>query len=382
MKKEKFGVLILALILLLIFSKVYSKNINTNDIENNYDFKKVINIFEEYINDSEIEEFEPKMVLESIINSNGKVNNINVKNVIDVFFEQIKTISKECISLFVIIVIGALLSSIQLDEDSDVVRITKIVIYISLSILLVKKYVDNIVIFKDLVNKLTIIIQTVSTFLIGVVVATGKISSATSVDSIILCISNIICSAVEFIVIPCFSFSLVINIISKISENIKLTEFSKLFRKSTIYVFLVIIGAFFSVLKLETTITSSVDNLTYKVAQDAIANSVPIVGGFLSDSLDTVLHSTKIIGKVGGVFSIVCTGIIVLIPIAKLLGIIIVYSVLMAICEPLTSDNNIKELIGEFKAIHTEMLGIIIGIMVVLVISITIIINIIGNVGG
>ena len=338
---------------------IFAQDIDNKKIADSYNIENVISLFNSYIDENNIKEFDANLVFNELIESNGKVNDNIIKSSLNFIFEQINTNLKEVFIEYLILSLNEILQSI-----------------------LIKNYISTIVVFKEIINKLTTILQTVSTFLIGVVVAIGKVSSSTVIESSILCISNIVCYVVDYIVIPCFSVSIVVNIISKISDNIKLTSLSTLFRKSSLYIFITMIGIMLSVLKLETTITSSMDSLTYKTAQDVVSNVVPVVGGFLSDSLDTVISSTKFIGKVGGVFSIICTGIIVLNPIIKILSIVIVYSIIIAISEPINGDKNIQEILSEFVKLYKDILGIIIGVMVVFVISTAVIMAIIGNIGG
>lgn len=375
-------IMFFALIIMTLPRYVYCEEIDNKKIADSYNIGNVIELFEKYIDESDIEGFNANLIFNELITSNSKINNVSVENILNLILKQIKSNLNGAITIFVIVLISTILNNIELDENSEVVKITKIVIYISLSSILIKNYSDIIVIFKDIINRLTVILQTVSTFLIGVVVATGKISSSSVIESVILCISNIIYSVVDYIVIPCFTLSLVVNIVSKMSDNIKLTSLSQIFRKSSLYIFITIIGVLLSILKLETTITSSIDSLTYKTTQDIVSYTVPVVGGFLSDSLDTVISSTKFIGKAGGVFSIICTGVIVLGPIIKILSIVIAYSILIAISEPINEDKNIQEILSEFVKLYKDMLGIVIGVMAVFVISTAVIMATIGNIGG
>ncbi len=372
----------LAFLVCVLSSSIVASNIDNEKIAKEYDIQSVINLFKGYIEESNIDEIDVNSLFNSLINADEIVSSSKIKTGLNLIFTQIKGTFKEITSIFILVLLCAILTNIQLNENSEVVKITKLVIYIAIASILVKNYLDIIVVFRQVINKLTVIMQTVSTFLIGVVVATGKITSSTVIKSVILCVSNVIYSIIEYVVIPFFNISLVINIVSRVSENIKLSKLSSIFRKSSLYIFMAIVGIFLSVLKLETTITSSMDGLTYKTAQDVISNTVPVVGGFLSDSLDTVISSTKFIGKAGGVFAIICTGIIVLNPVIKILSIVIMYSLLVAISEPINEDKNIKEFLEEFTKIYKDMLGIIIGVMAVFVISTAIIMATIGSIGG
>lgn len=55
---------------------------------------------------------------------------------------------------------------------------------------------------------------------------------------------------------------------------------------------------------------TSVDNFTVKTAKFVIGNFIPVVGGFVSDSVDILLSSSQLIkGVFGGIGLIVLVGI-------------------------------------------------------------------------
>ena len=222
--------------------------------------------------------------------------------------------------------------------------------------------------------------QVVSTFLLGVLIATGKITSTGIVEPLLLFISNFICFITEYIIIPFFTISIAINIVSRISENVKMDTLSSMFRKTSLYIFTTIIGIFLFVLSLETTITKSIDNVYFQTAQTAVSNMVPVVGKFLSDSLETVLGATQLIGKVGGIVALISTFILVSIPIVKLISVVSLYNLLIAISEPINEDKDIQSLLKGFIGIYKDMLGILVGVMVLFVMSVGIILNLVSSV--
>ncbi len=383
-KSEKSFLIRYFLILLttIFFNYSYIQANETEQIAQTFNTKDLIGMFNEYMLENNIQDFSPNSIFNDLISGKELGYQNIIKTFLNSIFGQISTTFKDSFSLFIIVIICSILTNIELDKDSDVVKITKLILYISLSTILLKNYFEIIVMFKDIVSKLSIIMQTVSTFLVGILAATGKITSVGVIEPIILGISNLICVIVEYIVIPFFNISLAINIVSKISENIKMDNLSKLFRKISLYIFVTIIGIFLTFLGMESTVTKSIDGLTYKTAQDVVSNYVPVVGDFLSDSLDTVIGSTKLIGKVGGVVSIISTIVIVSVPIIKLLAVLIIYNLLISISEPINEDKNILDFLKNFSSIYKDMFGILIGIMVLFVMSTGIIMSIIGNVGG
>lgn len=354
----------------------------TKDIADSLSMDNFLSIFEDYASENNIEGFDVSSLYNDLLSGNG----IQYENILDSLvgniFKEVKNSISSVTSIFIIVIIMAIVTSLELDKDSDVVKITKLVIVISISALLLKNYLDIVTMFKNIVNILGYIMQTVSTFLLGILMATGKITSTGIVEPLLLFIANFICFATEYIVIPFFTISVAINIVSRISENIKMDNLSSMFRKSSLYIFTTIIGIFLFVLSMESSVTKSIDSMYFKTAQNMVSNFVPVVGKFLSDSLDTVLGATEAIGKIGGIISLIATILIVSIPIIKLILVIVLYNILIAISEPINEDKSIESFLKGFVGVYKDMLGILIGIMVLFVMSTGIILSIISSVSG
>ena len=354
----------------------------TKDIADSLNMDNFLSIFEDYVSENNIEGFDVSSLYNDLLSGNG----IQYENILDSLvgniFKEVKNSISSVTSIFIIVIIMAIVTSLELDKDSDVVKITKLVIVISISALLLKNYLDIVTMFKNIVNILGYIMQIVSTFLLGILMATGKITSTGIIEPLLLFIANFICFATEYIIIPFFTISVAINIVSRISENIKMDNLSAMFRKSSLYIFTTIIGIFLFVLSMESSVTKSIDSMYFKTAQNMVSNFVPVVGKFLSDSLDTVLGATEAIGKVGGIVSLIATIIIVSIPIIKLILVIVLYNILIAISEPINEDKSIESFLKGFVGVYKDMLGILIGIMVLFVMSTGIILSIISSVSG
>ena len=87
---------------------------------------------------------------------------------------------------------------------------------------------------------------------------------------------------------------------------------------------------------------TSFDKFTVKTAKFAVGNFIPVVGGFVSDSVDILLSSSQLIKNVfGGVGLVILVGIC-LIPIIKILSVICIF---IFVKEPKLSKWNGLELL-------------------------------------
>ncbi len=367
---------------IFIFSNIVIANEITDNISNSFNVDKYVSTFDEYLKQNEIDDVQIKEIYSDLINGNGVKYDFILDKIANNLVSQIKTSVKSVSTLLVIIIILAVVSSLELDKNSDVIRITRLIVLVCVSSILLKNYIEIVNIFNNVVNTMSLSLQTVSTFLMGILVASGKITSIGIVQPILLFISNFICVVTKYIVIPFFTISIVINIVSRISENIKLDSFSSMFRKMSLYIFSTCIAIFVLVLSMETSVTKSIDNMYFKTTQNIISNAVPVVGKFLSDSLNTVLGATELIGKVGGIVSIISVLLIVGIPVIKILVIVFLYKILIAFSEPINTDDNIIKFIEGFEKVYKDMLGILVGVMVLVLMTTGILMSLISHISA
>jgi len=144
----------------------------------------------------------------------------------------------------------------------------------------------------------------------------------------------------------------------------------------------IVFTLFIGVLELESGITTSIDEVTVKTTQAAVSNLVPVVGKFVSDSLEVVMGASEIIGKAVGTVGIVVIILVSLVPIMKMLLCSVMFFVISAISELLNTDKRITELCDAISKQYKTLLGIMVGVIITFVIGIGIVINLMGKVAS
>ncbi len=358
------------------------ENVALEQVGESLQLDKYLNVFKMYIQENDINELNINEMYTSLVSGNG----VNYQNLSDIFisnlFKQIKSSATSVTTLFVIIVVMAILTNLQLDKDSDVVKISRLIIVMCVGAILLKNYIEIVQIFNNIIKILSNSMQVVAVFLTGILVASGKITSVGIIQPLLLFVASFICVVTQYVVVPFFTISIAINIISKISTDIKLDKMSGLFRKSSLCIFSSIIAIFVLILSMETTITKSIDGIYFKTTQNIVSDVVPVVGKFLSDSLDTVLGATELIGKAGGIIALIVTILIVSVPVIKIFVVFALYKILAALSEPINEDKILSEFINGFADVYKDMLGILIGITILFVMATGIIMSMLNYISG
>lgn len=166
-----------------------------------------------------------------------------------------------------------------------------------------------------------------------------------------------------------------ILIINNLSKNIRLKRFFS-FVKQINYVS---IGAMFTVylglVSIQGLYVTSFDKFSVKTAKFAIGNFIPVVGGFVSDSVDILLSSSQLIKNIfGGIGLILLVGICLL-PVIKILSVIVVYKLAAIIVEPVGEDG-ISNFLNEVANLMIIMLASVIAITVMFFVTVAILTSI------
>lgn len=204
---------------------------------------------------------------------------------------------------------------------------------------------------------------------------TGSITSAGVVQPILLLLINFIGNAISNFILPIILISTSLNIVSQISDEIKISKISKFLNSSTIWILGIIMTLFVTVLSLEGSLTQTVDGVTAKTTKAAVSTVIPVVGKILGDATDAVIGCAGIIKNAVGFVGIIVIIGICLLPIIKLTILTITYYLASAICQPI-ADTKILNLLGSVADTFKTLLAIVFCVTVVLIVGLTIVIKI------
>ncbi|CCZ56644.1 stage III sporulation protein AE [Clostridium sp. CAG:1219] len=383
MNKKVLYTIVGVIILFFITSDIYGVDDNksnvTEEIKENFGLPAYLDSIGECIQEANISEFNISDFSNDLISGRGIGYNKIFQNIISLLGKEIFISLKSAILILIIILLMAILNGIN--ENSQILNIVYLVCFIAIASITIGNFTQIISMFKNTSDILSKIVQIVSPFLIAILIGTGAITSTGLIQPLILFMASLIGFIITYIIIPCISVSVALNVISSMSDNFKFNELSKMFSKCAIWIIGIVLTLFLGILSLETTLSASVDSLTVNVTQAAFSNFIPVVGKFFSDSLETVIGTSKIIGKAGGVVGIVSMVVISSVPIIKIASVCIVYYLLAAISEIVCKEEKIKKYIKGFGDVYKTLLGILIGINILFIISIGIIINLCGKIG-
>lgn len=260
-------------------------------------------------------------------------------------------------------------------ENKSVSQVTYFVELILIITLIVSTFSNCISLVKNTIQNLVGFSNSLIPILMTLMLTTGAITSAGMIQPILLLLINFIGNAISNFILPVVLISTSLNIISQISDEIKISKIPKFLNSATIWVLGIIMTMFVTVLSLEGSLTQTVDGVTAKTTKAAVSTVIPVVGKILGDATDAVIGCAGILKNAVGFVGVIVILGICLSPIIKLTILTITYYLASALCQPI-ADAKIVNLLESVADTFKTLLAIIFCVTVLLIVGLTIVIKI------
>lgn len=317
--------------------------------------------------------------MNEILNSaiKGEVDNSNIiKKIFNNITKEIKETIRILGSVLIIIIIHSILKSLTESlQNESVSKIAYYVQYILIVTLVMTNFSEIIDLVKDTVQNLVGFMNSLLPILLTLMIATGNIVTASTIQPIILLAITFIGNIITYIILPIVLVSTALGIISKISDKVQIDKISKYFKSSIVWFLGILLTIFVGVVSIEGTLTSSVDGITAKTAKAAVSTFIPVVGKILGDSVDSVIGCASILKGAVGIVGVLVVISISVIPIIKISILSMSYYLTSAIVQPI-ADKKIGSLLEQIGDTFKILLAILFSISTMLIIGTTLVIKI------
>ena len=292
-----------------------------------------LSTIQQYANDI-IPELKEKNVLEKVIGGENVVKENFINRVLNLFLKEFKIAISIIIKILVTTMFCGLLKNIGPENDSGVKEIAFYIAYLVIVGLIISSYINIADLCKETITKLTEFINLLVPLVLGLMVANGTIVSAGMMQPILLMMSSFINTIINSFMLPLIFISLVINIVSNISENIKISKLPEMIQKYSINFLKCSLAVFIAVLSIEGTLSANVDGFTAKTTKAIVSTTIPVVGKALSDAADSVIGAASITKNAIGVIGIIVVVAVVIQPITKIFSLMLIFNISSALIEP------------------------------------------------
>ncbi len=332
--------------------------------------------------------FENEQVLKNINFKNFIIDVVKgKKNVLDIIdtaqvknylFKEIKFNFKILVTVLILSLISAILKNLDNSFSGTAIsHVSNYTVFVLLISITFMGYKDVLEIARVTIDNMVNFMQIAIPIEMAFLVTLGFPVTSASLSPIFL--GGIVFINIIFktflMVIMALSFSILI--INNISSNINLKRLYNFTKQISVFTVGFLLTVYLGIISIQGIYVTSFDKFSIKTIKFAV-DFIPVVGGFVSDSIEILLSSSYLLKSVLGAASLVILIGICLIPIFKIVSIILVYKVSSIIVEPI-SDDNISTYLNEMANLMIIILSSVVAVGIMFFITIAILASI-GNV--
>lgn len=386
MKKKIIGLVFI--IFFSIFSGVAYGEDNTKDYEQTKDsIDQYIDNQLNKVNTDDIEKYIKEDNIVKDVNLKTYIKNLisGDENILDLFdkekikatvFGEVKTSLKVAASILVLALLSSIIKSLENSFSSSAIsKISNYIIFITVVTLALVSFKDVLGICYSTIESVIGLVNVVIPIIIALLVLMGLPITSTALNPIFIggiAAINIVFKNFIFVTI---SMAFAILVINNLSDNIKLNRLSSFIKQINVVALGAVFTVYLGLVSIQGLYVTSFDKFSVKTAKFAIGNFIPVVGGFVSDSVDILLSSSQLIKNVfGGIGLVVLVGICI-VPIIKIIGVILVYKVCSIAIEPI-GESNIATFLNEVANLLMVILATIIAVTIMFFVTIAILTSI------
>ena len=297
-----------------------------------------------------------------------------LKGIINYFLREVRGNWKILSQVLFLSIICSVLKNIQSAFENEVVEdLSFYLCYLVLIGLSINSFMTTIDIATTAIDSMVFLMQALLPALMILLLAIGGITSSSLFQPLILGSINIMSTLMKDLVFPLILISSVIGIVSNISEKFQIGKLSEFIRKGILYTIGISITLFMGIMSIKGAVGSKIDGLTIRTAKFAVNKFVPVVGSFLSDTMETVVGCVMLIKTAVGIFGLLALFLITIVPIIKIISLILIYKFNIVGIEPIANERIVNCLCDISKSLTLVLATVaIVGTMFFIVIAIII----------
>lgn len=185
----------------------------------------------------------------------------------------------------------------------------------------------------------------------GIIAAMGKAAAASAANTVTLGAAQLFSQLAVNFLVPVCGTVMGLSVTGAIHPELNISKLGELIKKWAVWGLSLLMTVFMSILSAQTFVKNSADSVLIRTAKFAVSNGVPIVGGTISDAVNTVHASLSLLHCSIGTYGIVAALAIIL----PMLITVVCYRMALSAAEALSDVFGVSELSALFRASGSVM---------------------------
>ncbi len=289
-------------------------------------------------------------------------------------FGEVRSTLKIMLYIMAAAVLSSYISALPEGKSREVANVAFWASYIIIAGICTASFLEITECAKGAIDNILIVARLVVPVVITGLVSTGAIASAAVFQPMLLGVIEIALFVIEKAFIPILMLLTSLNIVSCLSDKINGQKMVEFLGKTVKWGLSVLLTIFVGTAGLQSLASGGADGLSVKITKYAASNLIPVVGGILSETVETVMNCSVIIKNAVGITGIVILIAVMVMPLIKISACLIVFRITAAIIQPVAEDKVVKCISGIADSVGM-VFAILASVTVMFVIILTVMLN-------
>jgi stage III sporulation protein AE len=237
--------------------------------------------------------------------------------------------------LVVLAIIAAILQQVQSAFNSESTgKLAYAMIYLVLIGLAITGFGLAVATAKQVMDALSGFMLAMLPTMLALLAGMGGLTSAALFHPLMVTFTSTASTIMVTVVYPLIFLAAMLDIVSGLNENFKLTHLASLFRQGAMYILGLTFTLFLGVVAVKGAAGAVADGVTMKTTKFVLGSFIPVVGKMFADATDLIFGSSILLKNALGMAGLTAIFFIAAFPLLKILSLVIVYQVAGALVEP------------------------------------------------
>lgn len=298
-----------------------------------------------------------------------------LKAITDYLLKEVLLNSRLMIELLLVCMLSAVIKSLQeAFTDSTISNLGYYSYFLIMIIIIIKSFTVIMQLGKTTINSMVDLTNALMPPLMGLIAAVGGLSSAATLDPVIMIGIRIVTDIIRDLVLPMAMMAVILNIVDNLSENIKISQMAKLIDQVSKWILCFGMTVFITLITIRSSVSANIDQVALKSTKFAIDNFIPIVGKVMSDAITTVAGYSLLVKDAISIAGLLMLIAVCVFPLIKIILVALIYKFIGAVMQPV-ADEKIVKCISSVGSSVTMIFACVTSVSVMFFIMITIIIS-------
>lgn len=242
--------------------------------------------------------------------------------------------------LLFLAVVAALLKNLEKAfANESIAALTQSIVYLALIIIAMQSFSVAISLGRHTMDNMVELILAIIPLLLVLLASLGNFASAALFRPMIIFAVNFFASITRDIIFPLIFLTTILSIINHFSPRVTVSKLADLLKTVSIWGMGLSMTIFTGLLAIHGMASAVGDAVTIRTAKFMTGAFLPVVGGMLTDAVETVASATLILKNTVHIAGVIMLFYMVAFPLLKILALVFIYKLAAALIQPLGETN-------------------------------------------